>query len=545
MDCWVSRMAIPYTLVPKSTPLYLDYLYNFERVADFFTSSPFRLASYKALRDRLPFDGDKRHELATILERQNRSFGASPRVFENLERLRQNGTCAVVTGQQVGLFSGPAFTLYKALTAVRLAQWLSENGLPTVPIFWLATEDHDLEEVAKTTVFDSEYGFVPLSDPGERTAARPPVGWIKLTPAITDTLNQLESALPIGAARDDLMRDLRDAYQPGVTWSQSFGRLMARLFGRWGVILVDSLDPDLHRLSAAVYASAIDHAAPIRQRLQDRSQELEKKGYHAQVNIAGDSTLLFSMRDGDRLPIHQNGTTILVGSDTETSVADLKSQLAQDPLQFSANVLLRPVVQDALLPTLAYVAGPSELAYLAQAQVIYEMLGRPMPVVVPRAGFTLVDARTERLLEKYQLTLEDVWKGEENLGRRIAAAGFSEGWSERFDQAERELAGLLAKLQKDIESLDPTLLDTLGNTEEKMKYQMERLRGKLTRAALQRSDLLTKHQQSLVQFLYPANDLQERQIGGVYFLARAGYDLLDRILNEIQIQSCDHQIVHY
>lgn len=538
-------MAISYNLVPKATPLYLDYLYRFERVAAFFTASPFHLESYRGLRGRLRFDDDKRNQLAEILVKQNRSFGSSPPVFENIERLRHNGTYAVVTGQQVGLFAGPAFTLYKALTALRMAQWLSENGISTVPVFWLATEDHDLEEVAGTTVLDSEYAFVPLSDPGDRPAGRPPVGWVKLTAAIADTLNQLESALPTGVAREELMRDLRDAYQPGATWSQAFGRLMAHLFGRWGVILVDSLDSDLHWLSAGVYAAAIEHAAPIRRRLQGRSQELGKKGYHAQVNIAGDATLLFSMRDGDRLPIRQIGEEFLVGEETGFSAAELKSHLAEDALRFSANVLLRPVVQDALLPTLAYVAGPSELAYLAQAQVIYEMLGRPMPVIIPRAGFTLVDARAQRLLEKYGITLEDVWKGEEHLGRRIAAAGFSEGWSERFDQTDRELASLLGRLQRDIESLDPTLLGTLKNTEEKVKYQMERLRGKLARAALQRSELLAKHQQSLLHFLYPANDLQERQVGGAYFLGRAGYGLLDRILSEIQLQPSEHQIVQY
>jgi uncharacterized protein YllA (UPF0747 family) len=214
-------------------------------------------------------------------------------------------------------------------------------------------------------------------------------------------------------------------------------------------------------------------------------------------------------------------------------------------LDFSPNVLLRPLVQDSLLPTLAYVAGPSELAYLGQAQSLYQALHRPQPVIFPRAAFTLLDSRTDRLLEKYKLSLEDVWMGDEHLSQKIAASGFAEGWSERFDQGERELGQLLDRLQGDFEKLDPTLLDTLQHTKEKMKYQMERLRGNLTRAALGRSDLLVRHVQALSRFLLPHKDLQERRVGGAYFLGRAGYELLDRLLAQIQVRCSDHQTLKY
>jgi len=207
--------------------------------------------------------------------------------------------------------------------------------------------------------------------------------------------------------------------------------------------------------------------------------------------------------------------------------------------------LLRPLVQDSLLPTLAYVAGPSELAYLGQARSLYQALGRPQPVIFPRAAFTLLDSRSERLMEKYKLALEDVWQGEEHLSQKIAAAGYAEGWSERFDQSERDLQQLLDRLQGDIEKLDPTLLDTLQHTKEKVKYQMERLRGKLTRAALGRSDLLVRHVQTLSRFLLPHKDLQERRVGGAYFLGRAGYDLLEHLLAHVQIHCSDHQALKF
>ncbi|MBI4164815.1 MAG: bacillithiol biosynthesis cysteine-adding enzyme BshC [Acidobacteria bacterium] len=539
------RMDISYARVPNSTPLLLDYLYHFERVAEFYTAPPFKLSSYQDFAGKLSSLTISRQALADILIRQNREFDGSPQVFENIDRLKKVGTFAVVTGQQIGLFSGPAFTLYKALTAVRLAQWLSENGLPSVPVFWLATEDHDLDEVSKAAVLDEDYGLVAVSSPGDRPAAHSPVGMVKLTPAITETLGLLESSLPAGGPRDEVLRDLRDTYQPDATWSQAFAKFMARLFGRWGVILVDSCDKELHQLSARAYTRALDEPDALRRRLLDRSAKLTQSGYHSQVFVADDSTLLFQIRDGARQSLHHRNGYFRGGDQDGISVADLMSRFETDPLTLSGNVLLRPVIQDTLLPTLAYVAGPSELAYLGQAQSIYEAFGRPMPVVFPRAAFTLVDARSQRILDKYQISVEDVWQGEEPLGRKIAAAGFSVGWDQRFDAAGQDITRIFAALAKDIETLDPTLLDPLKNTGEKMVQQLEKLRAKLSRAALQRSDLLTKHQRALLHFFYPGQELQERQVSGIYFLARAGYGLLDRILGAIQVDSSDHQILQY
>jgi bacillithiol biosynthesis cysteine-adding enzyme BshC len=538
-------LSIPYTRLPNSSQLLLDYLYRFEQVAAFYTGSPFNLASYRDLAGRLQVAHQDRRGLVAILRRQNEAFGSSDLTFSNIQRLTEPGTFAVVTGQQVGLLSGPAFTLYKALTAVRLAEVLSAQGLPSVPVFWLATEDHDLEEVAHTATLDEEYALVPLADPGERPAPRSSVGAVKLTGEINAALDRLEATLPPGEPRDALLGDLRACYRPGTTWAEAFGRLMARLFGHWGVALLDPLDDAVRRLSASAYGQALGQAANLRSQLTARSQQLVRAGYHVQVHVPEDSTLVFVTREGNRLPLRQRNGEFFLDNLENISLAELTAEPASSPLSLSSNVLLRPVVQDLLLPTLAYVAGPSELAYLAQAQALYPAFGRLMPVIFPRAGFTLVDRRIQRLLEKYRLSVEDVWQGEDSVRPKLAAAGFAEGWTERFDQSAQELAQLLGRLREDLETLDPTLLDTLKNAEEKMTYQMERLRGKASRAAVERSDLLARHQELLFRFLTPAKNLQERQVSGVYFLGHAGYELLDRILSRIQTDSSDHQTLLY
>jgi uncharacterized protein YllA (UPF0747 family) len=205
---------------------------------------------------------------------------------------------------------------------------------------------------------------------------------------------------------------------------------------------------------------------------------------------------------------------------------------------------LRPLVQDTLLPTIAYITGPSELAYLAQTQVLYEAFGRPQPVFFPRAAFSLIDHRIQKLLEKYRLSVEDVWLGDEHLRGKIAAVALAQGWSERFEQAQQDMANLLTRLRGDIERLDPTLLEALQHAQEKILFQMDRLRGRVSRAGLARSELLDRHAQALAHYLLPQKDLQERKIGGAYFLGRAGYELLDRLLSEIKTDSPGHQVVN-
>lgn len=542
MDC----VSLQYSQVPKSSKLLVDYLERYETVSGFYNGSPFLSETYDRLKQQLQGISIDRGSLVEILSRQNKAFGASQQTMENIRSLSDPETYAVVTGQQVGLFSGPAFTLYKALTAVRLSQSLNTRGLKTVPVFWLASEDHDLEEVAQTYVLNENYEPLHLHDPGERPAPQSPVGRVKLTEAVSEQINRLESKLPPGDDRTRLMKDLRAAYQPGATWSQSFARFLTRLFSEWGVVLLDPLDEAVHRLSAPIYQRVLSQAGELRLRLQERSGELIKAGYHAQVHIGEDSTMLFAEREGNRLPVHSSGDEsqrFAIGANHAASLQDLENEISAHPLNFSSNVLLRPVVQDTLLPTIAYVAGPSELAYLGQAEVVYSAFGRPLPAVLPRCGFTLVDRRIERWMEKYQVGVADIWQGKEHLTQRIASSAFAEGWSERFDQTERDMTALLARLRKDIEVLDPTLLDTLNHTQEKIHYQIERLKGKLTRSVLKRSEVLARHEQALLGAIIPEKELQERVVSGAYFLGCAGYSLLERLLQQIPADTSGHYIM--
>ena len=539
-----SCSCIPHTRIPRASRLLLDYLYDFEKVSPFYPQSPFRLESYRALADQLRYPEGQRKALRDILRRQNQAFGCGGFTLSNIDRLAEPGTFAVVTGQQVGLFSGPSFALYKALTTVRLAAYLSEQGIPSVPVFWAATEDHDLEEVSTCTLLDNDYEAVTLRVKGDRPAPLCPVGQAKIPSSIPEVLSQVRQLLPDGPGRDRLMADLEECYRPGTGWGKAFCLLMARLFQSWGVVLVDPSDEGIQQLVSGVYRQASEEAGPIFAALKERSRALLQEGYHAQVHLQEESTLLFANVGGNRVALRREGEAFHIDGNPQMKLSEVGDWISRSPQDFSANVLLRPLVQDRLLPTLAYIAGPSELAYLGQAQVLYQDFGRPQPVIFPRAGFTLVDFRSRRWLDKYGLQVEDVWKGGGHLGGRIAAAGgVAPGWSERFDESRKSVIHALEGIRKDIEVLDPTLLEALTHSREKVVYQIDRLQGKLTRSALQRSENLAKHEKLLLRFLFPQKNLQEREMSGIYFLGRAGYELLQRIYDCIQVRSSEHQLM--
>ena len=349
----MTSTSVPYQHVPHSSALLLDYLYHFDRVSRFYNAPPYSPSSYQGVASQLRGFEWKRAELCAILTRQNQAFGCGAATLENLERLAKDGTFAVVTGQQVGLFSGPAFTLYKALTTVRLANYLSEQGIPVVPVFWLASQDHDLAEVAQVGILDDEYNLISLADHGDSPSPRSPVGNVRLTGESSQALSRLEGCLPAGPPSQALLQDLRETYAPGATWVEAFGKFLARLLNRWGVVLLNPLDPAVHHLSAQVYQQAFERAPELRGKLLERSQALIGSGYHAQVKVAEDSTLVFLTRKGSRLPVHEHDGKYSVEGEGHTRLEELRQELSGGPIAFSPNALLRPLVQDTLLPTVA------------------------------------------------------------------------------------------------------------------------------------------------------------------------------------------------
>lgn len=493
----------------------------------------------------MTYDAARRASVADILERQNRTWNASPKTLENIARLR-GGASAVVTGQQVGLFGGPLFSVFKALSTIRLAQEATAAGSDCVPIFWLATTDHDLDEISHVSFLGPDGSLQKFSS-ATRGLPDAPVGTVTFGPEIEPLVESAAGML----GDSEATKFLRDAYRPGENFGSAFGHLFSRLFADWGVILLDASDPELHRIAAPIYSAAIERAAELDEALLAHGRELQAAGYHQQVKVTPSSTLLFTLRDGARVPVHRQpnaaGSFVVRSLDREEAIPqpELLRQIASEPQSFSANVLLRPVVQDYLLPTLAYVGGAAEIAYFGQGAVVYKaLLARATPII-PRFSATIVEAKPQALLERYRLSLPDVLRGPEALREALATHALPSDLQSAFDRAESSLRQSLVPIQQSLERLDKTLLEAAANAGLKMQHQLEQLRSRAARAELRQSEVVGRHAELLSNNLYPNKVLQEREIGGVSFVARHGVELLHDLYDTLRIDCLDHQIVSF
>jgi bacillithiol biosynthesis cysteine-adding enzyme BshC len=512
MDC----RALAFCQLPHQPKLFLDYLDHFEKVKSFYAHPPAMSAVTRSAR-RLDYPGDRRAEVTSILRNQNMALGAGAESLSNLDRL-ENGAVAVVTGQQVGLFSGPAYSVYKALTAVQIAKELTRAGIPAVPVFWMATEDHDLDEVRHATWFDN--GKLVRFELPAVAETRRPVGRIPLGAEIEPLVKEAAELL-LNQGSDLLAQYLIESYRPGETYGSAFGKLFARLFAQQGLILMDPLEAGLHRVAAPLYQHALAERDVLNEKLLQRGKDLDRAGFDAQVKVTPRSTLLFRLDGVGRQVITASAEKFQAGEKT-WGREELVHLTHSEPEKFSPNALFRPVVQDFLLPTAAYIGGPAEISYFAQSEVVYRQLLGRMPVMLPRSGFTLVGAKANKLLRRYGLSVEDVWAGSQGLRHKMERQSVPGSLSKNFDASQKQIAKMLAQLGKQIEKLDPTLKGTVERARKRIEYHIEKLRRKAGRAQDQKSGLIAAHEQHLESLLNPHKVLQERELCLLPFLARWG-----------------------
>jgi bacillithiol biosynthesis cysteine-adding enzyme BshC len=522
--------ALPVEALPHQPQLLRDYLHSYERVSSFFQHKP-ELVSILNVARSLEFPPDRRREVAGILRQQNQLLGSGPATLANLERL-ENGAVAVVSGQQVGLFGGPSYAVYKAIAAVRIAKELTEQGIDAVPVFWMATEDHDLDEIRHASFFHD--GKLVKFELPAGVGNGAPVGRIPLGEEIA-TLQSAATQI-LGGSDSATAQLLNECYRPDETYGSAFGKLFARLLGNAGLILLDPLDLRLHCLAEPLFAKAIEQRDAIEQQLLDRDKAIENAGYPPQVKVTARSTTLFHISRDGRQPITSNAGKFESGS-TTWSQAELLEAIHAEPENFSPNALLRPVMQDFLLPTVAYIGGPSEISYFAQSEVLYRNLLGRMPVMLPRAGFTLVDTKAQRLLKQYNLEVEDVWNGPQELRKRLSKASVPENISTLLEDNGTEIKKRLQQWSEAVAILDPTLKDAVETAQQKINYQTEKLQQKIGRALDHKLNVLASHEEFLSNLLYPEKNLQSRELCFLPFAARWGQQGFEEIERHSSIKN--------
>jgi bacillithiol synthase len=536
----VKSHCLAFSQIPHSTRLFLDFITDFPKVEQFYPRPPHFSQWFKGEAALIHYDPARRERVAGILERQNRNWGASAKTLASIARFR-SGAAVVVTGQQVGLFGGPLFSLFKALSAVKLAAEASAGGVDTIPVFWLATQDHDLEEVNHASLPGADGQLVKLVAPSHGVSDAP-VSTVKFGDEIEPVVHEAIQLL----GESEASKWLREAYRPGETLGTAFARLFTYLFGEWGVILLDSSDAELNAMVEPIYHAAIEGAAQLDDALLARGKELEAAGYHQQVKVTPSSTLLFTLREGARIPVHRrangNSHEFLIG-DEKLSPAELQQRISAAPEKFSANVLLRPVTQDYLLPTLAYTGGAAEIAYFAQAAVVYQALLGHVTPVLPRFSATLVEPKAQRLLEKYKLSLRDLFHGPDALREALAQRTLPPHLEAAFEKAHSALENSLSAIGESLARLDVTLVEAANHAAAKIEHQLEQLRARAARAELRQSEVLARHAEQLRGMLYPEKSLQEREVAGIYFISRYGPELLMRLYRAVHSDCHDHQAI--
>jgi len=515
----------PITVVPGLSRLYLDYCSGAAAVRGFYAPGTWNDSWQK--RPKMPTHWA---ELVRLLAGQNSKAAASAAI----EVLRGGGG-VVVTGQQVGIFGGPLFTPFKAATTLARAREAAAAGRPHAAIFWLATEDHDFAEI-NHVVFPARRELRTLTYAAASEVARR-VGSMVLDDSITPLIDEARELL----GDSDATEALAAAYKPGHTLAQAFAEYYSRVFASQGLLMLDASGRDAHRMGAPVLRAALERADELHQALLERNRELETAGYHAQVAVSPQASLLFLIdeRTGARValkrmaPSAQEPKGLWQAGRQSFPTADLTGILNDEPERISPSALLRPVFQDYLLSSSAIVGGPAEIAYFAQSAVLYERILDRITPALPRFSATLIEPKIGELLKKYGLTLERVF-GETpaSLAQLLAAVVMPEAGRQRLAVAGTALETELAALLEWMHVLDAELGRSGETAASKMRYQMSRLRRLAANFQLQREAALTRHAEAICQALAPGGVLQERVHGAAYYFARYGFGLAEEMITQ-------------
>lgn len=537
-------MAIPTKRLPHLSRLVNDYFYDFGKVREFYNGDFRDASAYERQTERVLARPIPRDELAAVLAEQNQSYGCGPRTLARIESLAREQTCVVVTGQQVGLFSGPLYAIYKALTAVKLAERLSRNGPGKyVPVFWLASDDHDAAEIDHIVVLDKDNRLQEVRCPMPDGEPKVPASKIVLPPGISDCLRRLSDLTLDSEFKADIMAALSDAYRPGRGWVEAFARWMTRLFQDHGLIFIDASHPRLKELGGEVFYREIAEESAATPPALAASRRLREAGYGEQIHLHEGILNIFYAEQGRR-SIQWDGRAFEIKDPREArSKEDLLAQAKEKPFLFSPNVLLRPIYQDALLPTAAIVGGPGEIAYFGQMKGVYEKFGLPMPVIYPRKAATIVERKVDRILKKYDLNIPDFWGDTEALVRSMAERQIPESLGRALSLVSSHLEQDFEPLIRETAAFEPTLKESAHLARGKMARQLQFLEKKIVQAATRRNDIAVQQLRKAGDSLYPNGHLQERVFNIVPYLLKYGPAFMDQLDRAVGMDEYDHQII--
>jgi bacillithiol synthase len=539
---------LPFRKIPHQSSLFLNYLDFSPDALRFYQNAPTMENLGRAAKDILANLQYPRAEITSILRRQNGSFGSDSETMRNIDSLEEPDCLAVLTGQQVGLFTGPLYTVYKALTAIQIADELKGQGIRAVPVFWMETEDHDLPEATRRTLTLADHSLCLANYKDmlfeDDSVPRGSVGHMRFPANIRQVVDDYLNHLPDTPWKPELRVQLESSYKPGATFAQSFAQLLSAILRGSGLILFDPQDPEAKRLTRGIFQKALQDADIMRAAFLARNKDLEAAGFHAQVSILENSTVLFYFQDGARYALEKKDARIfLKGTDDHFSLDALLRCAEKTPEKFSPNVLLRPLIQDSLFPTLAYVGGSAEVAYFAQIEVLYDMWQRPMPIIWPRNSFTLIEPGISAKMDQVGINVQDCFRGKQFLIEKVLrCSGLSEAAS-NVEALQEHLDQGLTEIRPEIQTVDPTLATALDTARRKILHNVQRLKSQVVRLETTNNSMISNTIDLLMNTCYPNQKLQERELGIQHFWIHHGPSVTNAIRSSLDARCFSHRVL--
>ncbi len=542
-----AEMFINYSDIPKHHNLFLDYIYEFENVSEYYKHDFRNKDCYLPLfKNIVETKKNKQFSISSILEKQYSSFTkVSEKTNRNISSLDDPKTIAVVTGQQLGILGGPLYTIYKTITAIKLANQLSERyeEYNFVPVFWMEADDHDFNEVRSINLFDDENRVLNLGYKEQISAddAKQSIGNIRFDETLNNFLEQFERSLRDTEFKNDLINVIKECYISGLSFKQSFKRLLYWLFDEYGLVILDSQDSEVKSLLKPIFTKEVNDFAIQTQKLIQTSARLEEN-YHAQVKVK--PVNLFYHTDEGRYSIEPVDEIFkLRRKRKQFTKEEILNEIENYPEKFSPNVLLRPVCQDYLLSTGLYIAGPSEISYFAQVTPLYNFYKIVTPIIYPRSSATILEKNVAAAMDKYDLTLHDIFLGLDQLKEKVIA-GLSENNIEKaFEDSLNEIDLTFDKLKENLFAIDKTLVDSSLRYRERIFSAIKELKSKAIKAQENKHETTIRQLTRLSNLLYPLDNLQEREINFTYFYNKHGKEFITKIFNDISVSEFEHQII--
>jgi bacillithiol synthase len=540
-------MQINFSDIPKNHNLYLDYLYEFENVSEFYKHDFREKEKYSGLfKDIINSRSGIEINLTSIIKNQYLSLPqASEKTLINIANLNEKRTLAIVTGQQLGIFGGPLYTFYKIITAIKLARQLKERyeEYNFVPVFWLEGDDHDFNEIRKIKLInkENELSEFTYSEEIPEDDTKKSVGSLTFSSEITSVIELIKKSLRETEFTPDLLSRLGKFYTEGKTIKQSFKELIFWLFDAYGLVILDPQDKEIKSLLIPVFTREVEGFREHTQKLVLTSAKLEEI-YHAQVKIK--PVNLFYSTDDGRYSIEPVDETFrLRRKRKQFTKEELLDTIKNESERISPNVLLRPICQDYLLPTAFYVAGPSEIAYFAQVTPLYDYFKIQTPIIYPRASITIIEKNLQAHLDKFNLELKDIFIKADTLKDQIIASVSDKNLDTLFDDSNRQIELIIDDLKTHLFSIDKTISDSSDRYRDKMLSSLSELKNKALQAQKKKHEISLKQIDKISESLYPAENLQERELNFLYFTNKYGDAFLKKIFDEAIINCFEHQVI--